>query len=401
MVSSTFYDLQEIRQQLSKMLRDDLGYTPLISESATFPIEPSADAVENCRRRVENDADVLVLLIGNRYGSITEDSGKSVTNLEYLAARAKGIPIYVYIDGGTLTLFEAWKKASLADKPAVAKAVEDSRVFDFIERVRTADGVWTNTFKHADDITNSLRFQLGCLMMSGLNTQAKLRAHPDRSAMDSLSPQSFRLAVEQPRLWEYLLFASALKDATDSFHAARREYDLSLTFGIVSTIDDDELPGWSGERLSEIITLVQNAGILVNTELPKALGPPGESGEMRDIVFVATEMGKVYMMLLEWTQRVKLVKVPDEYAEFISLLSGFSADAIQKLGSWGAELLTGIRQAIEDDNTAPLPSGEKKIVNFSLVFAAPASDRFTEALHAALRKRGLGAVVDHASNAIG
>jgi hypothetical protein len=53
MVSSTFYDLRQIRADLLDFLRDEVGYQPLLSEYVSFPIDPDVDTIENCRRRVE------------------------------------------------------------------------------------------------------------------------------------------------------------------------------------------------------------------------------------------------------------------------------------------------------------------------------------------------------------
>jgi len=99
-LSSTFYDLRHVRAELGQFVEVQLGYRLLASEHGTFPIEPTLDTIENCRRRVNQDADVLVLLIGGRYGSLAPGVNRSVTNLEYLAARAKGIPIFAFVDRG-------------------------------------------------------------------------------------------------------------------------------------------------------------------------------------------------------------------------------------------------------------------------------------------------------------
>ena len=90
MISSTFYDLKQVRAGLVNFLVDDLGFEPLVSEASSFPVEPDLDTIENCKRRVEQDADLLVLIVGGRYGFVDAASTKSITNLEYLAARAKG-----------------------------------------------------------------------------------------------------------------------------------------------------------------------------------------------------------------------------------------------------------------------------------------------------------------------
>jgi len=74
MVSSTFYDLRQVRTDLENFLSRDLGYHPLLSEFASFPVDPDKTTVENCRRRVEKNADILVLVIGGRYGSVSHES---------------------------------------------------------------------------------------------------------------------------------------------------------------------------------------------------------------------------------------------------------------------------------------------------------------------------------------
>jgi len=55
MVSSTFYDLRQIRADLSSFISDELGYIPLLSELPSFPIDPDFDIIENCRRRVNQN----------------------------------------------------------------------------------------------------------------------------------------------------------------------------------------------------------------------------------------------------------------------------------------------------------------------------------------------------------
>ena len=54
MVSSTFYDLTQIRQDLYGFIANELGYEPLLSEHKSFPIDPGLDtiptAARSCRR---------------------------------------------------------------------------------------------------------------------------------------------------------------------------------------------------------------------------------------------------------------------------------------------------------------------------------------------------------------
>src|ERR1041385_7432163 len=119
MVSSTFYDLRQIRQNLAHFIRDELGYVPLLSELPSFPVDPDLTTIENCRARVEKDADILVLTIGGRYGSLDDKTAKSVTNLEFVTARRKGIPIYAFVEKHVLDVIPIWKNNLTGDFSAV------------------------------------------------------------------------------------------------------------------------------------------------------------------------------------------------------------------------------------------------------------------------------------------
>lgn len=85
-ISSTCYDLKQLRADLCKIIENEIGFEVLLSEYASFPLDPSLGTVDNCLRVVKERADIFILVVGARYGYRNE-SGKSVTNLEYLSAR--------------------------------------------------------------------------------------------------------------------------------------------------------------------------------------------------------------------------------------------------------------------------------------------------------------------------
>jgi Domain of unknown function (DUF4062) len=73
------------------------GFQPMLSEfPSSFPVDPDATAIENCIANVRNHADLFVLIVGKRFGT-PDATGRSVTNLEYLTARAEGVPVFVFI----------------------------------------------------------------------------------------------------------------------------------------------------------------------------------------------------------------------------------------------------------------------------------------------------------------
>ena len=95
-VSSTCYDLKQIREDIREFFTSNYSFEVLLSEFDSFPVDPCIGTFENCLNNVDNSADVFILIVGTRYGYVT-DQGKSITNLEYLHAKAKGIPIYVFV----------------------------------------------------------------------------------------------------------------------------------------------------------------------------------------------------------------------------------------------------------------------------------------------------------------
>ena len=97
-LSSTMYDLSELRVQLRQFI-DGLGWRAVMSEHDSFPIDPNQTTVENSRRNVREKADVFVMVVGARYGSVDAEADKSVTNLEFVEARARGVPVYAEQEG--------------------------------------------------------------------------------------------------------------------------------------------------------------------------------------------------------------------------------------------------------------------------------------------------------------
>lgn len=131
-----------------------------MSEEPTFPVDPSLELIENCRKRVDEHADVLVLIVGTRHGHTDPTSDKSITNLEYMTARAEQIPIYAFFDQSLLALLPIWEANPTVD---FSKTVDDPRFFGFVKQVRATDGVWSYSFEKAEDIVEILRTQLAFL----------------------------------------------------------------------------------------------------------------------------------------------------------------------------------------------------------------------------------------------
>jgi Domain of unknown function (DUF4062) len=90
-VSSTYKDLQEERQQVMQALLE-LDCIP-----AGMELFPAADDDQwSLIKKVIDDCDYYMAILGGRYGSIGKD-GKSYTQMEYEYAVSKGKPVIAFL----------------------------------------------------------------------------------------------------------------------------------------------------------------------------------------------------------------------------------------------------------------------------------------------------------------
>ena len=114
-VSSTFYDLRYVREGIKRFI-EGLGYTAVLSEEGTVFFDPGENAADACLAEVGN-ADMLVVIIGGRYGSPMPAGDQSVTNAEYQQAVRKKIPVFALVEHGTFNDYHVFR--ANADKPDV------------------------------------------------------------------------------------------------------------------------------------------------------------------------------------------------------------------------------------------------------------------------------------------
>jgi hypothetical protein len=359
MVSSTFYDLRQIRADLVHFLVDEVGFVPLLSELASFPVDPDVDTVENCRRRVEHDADALILIIGGRYGTVDSKTSRTITNLEYLAARSKGIPIFAFIDKAVLALTPVWLKNKDADFTSV---VDDARIFEFVNEVRSVHKVWTHAFETAQDIVEVLRPQFARLTLDGIRWARQLRESSSGWWLTYLRGRAVRIALERPTAWEYRLFAQALTDEVDEVADLRRRYEIGVTLGTGEYLSVENFLNWASARIAQLRRIADAINVLMNETLQTALGPPGQPGDPELIVFTARQVGACYKEALEWTDQVRRTTAEERLLPVVRAMASFSNDIIAQIAAFGPHCLAQIERGL-----AEAPTSEPRTLKLSLV----------------------------------
>lgn len=357
MVSSTCFDLKQVRADLLDFIQGQAGYVPLFSELSSFPIDTDVDTIENCRRRVERDADLLILVIGGRYGFVGDKSGHSITNLEYLAARAKQIPVYAFVKRDILTALSIWEKNPTGDYGSI---VDSPRLFEFVREVRTVHRVWMNEFDTAQEIVSALRVQFAHLAAEGIRWKQRLQ-EPQPRWLAALSGKALRLALERPRLWEYRLLVQAIRDEIDGRVDLRREHELGLSFDGLHGLENDKVLAWAQLKLRELTRLGEGLGTIFGKPVADAMGPPGEPGDPEKILFIARGVGAAYEAALKWSRAVRAVHVSEAWRPGVALLAEMVNNLLVELEDW-----TSVGFSKLDKAEADFVSGVTMHVDMSL-----------------------------------
>ncbi len=369
-VSSTCYDLSQVRADL-RDFSESIGLEPILSEFDSFPVNPNQSTLNNCLEAVKNRADIFVLVVGGRYGSIT-DAGKSITNLEYFEAKAKGIPKYIFVKEDILALLPIWKANPDAN---YSSAVDNSSLFEFIADLRDSGDVWVFPFSNAQSIMSTLKKQLSYLLADCLDLRAKV--HESDPIVSNLGAKAFRLVVEKPIGWEWLLFAQVLSDEIASHSSKRLDAELGISFGEPTSLEEfHDVTSWVSSRFGWITTTFEQLSKALNDGFIKAVGEPGEPGDLKRIVHLAKRIGDGYEQLLDWKLQFLRMSCDDEFETLMKLVSEFSSNAIQEVEEFSANLYSTIEGHIKN-----IDSYEKgTVVTITLTLTVPDTGPFSEEL---------------------
>lgn len=166
-VSSTFYDLKPIREDLYHFIRQ-YNYEPIESETGDIGYVPGQNLDKSCYTAMK-DCDMAILIIGGRYGSAasdeTDEDGDyiSITHKEFRTAVENGVPVYAFIEQAVNTEYELYKlNKERFNDPAFEfefNSVDNRKVFKFISELRGIVWIPILAFSKTQDIKDYLSIQ--------------------------------------------------------------------------------------------------------------------------------------------------------------------------------------------------------------------------------------------------
>lgn len=160
-ISSTFYDLKYIREDLANFVRS-YGYEPILFEDGDIGYTPGKTLDYSCYESMRN-SDMVILVIGGEYGSAASGEKKegfkeymSVTRNEFRTAVESGIPIFVMIDKKVMVEYGVYEENYNAIEKENMKmtfpTTKNINVFRFIKEIKGIVTLPIQEFERSSDI---------------------------------------------------------------------------------------------------------------------------------------------------------------------------------------------------------------------------------------------------------
>ena len=211
-ISSTCYDLKEIRSQIREFVFD-YGYEPILSEFGDIFFDYGEHPQDSCFKEIEK-CQMFVLIIGNSFGSTyyktrNNSSPNSITMEEFAKSIKCDIPKHVFInrfvDYDYQNYIRAWDKHirklhddgklvddNIDNKQKVRREFDDSypyhsdrNLFRFIERIYT-ENIGIQTFEYSTDIKDCLKQQWAGAMYTFLTKDKTVLKHEVQALADKI-----------------------------------------------------------------------------------------------------------------------------------------------------------------------------------------------------------------------
>jgi hypothetical protein len=193
-ISSTFYDLKQVREDIEQMVRD-LGYESVRHETGAIPYSKK-EALESSAYREVELCDIMVSIIGGRYGTESKEApGSSISQQELRRALARQVQVFIFVERGVLAEYRTY----LVNKGLAGikfQAVDNVKVFEFLEQVHALP--YNNpitAFDTSSEITAFLKSQWAGLFQHFLHEQER-NAELDLSKEMSTTAQTLRALVD-------------------------------------------------------------------------------------------------------------------------------------------------------------------------------------------------------------
>lgn len=170
-ISSTFYDLRQVRADLDRFVRS-LGYESVLNEKGQIPYGKN-DALEGYCYREIITVDILIAIVGGRFGANSQHSDYSITQQEIKTALDNDKPVFIFVQRDVHAEYDTYKR-NKENASIVYAAVTDKKIYSFLEELYALpNNNPIAPFERSEDITDYLREQWAGLFQRHLSEQTK------------------------------------------------------------------------------------------------------------------------------------------------------------------------------------------------------------------------------------
>lgn len=170
-ISSTYYDLKSVRSDLERFV-EAMGFEPVLNEKGHVPYGSDKRLEDFCYREV-GACDIIVSIIGGRYGNSSAREDASISQVELKTAIELGKQVYVFVDRSVKVEHRFVQKNKDISNLQYT-SVDNKKVFEYLDYVEQLPlNNATFGFDVANDIIEILREQWAGLFKSFLQDNAK------------------------------------------------------------------------------------------------------------------------------------------------------------------------------------------------------------------------------------
>ena len=178
-LSSTFYDLRQVRADLDWFIRD-IGYVSIRNEGGDIPYGKEDELEQYCYREIER-CDILVAIIGGRYGHTSKvqkegaEKEYSISQMELKTALRLQKQVYIFIEKSVRAEYETYMAYPDAERSKFRPYhANNIKIHQFIAEVFSLpknNSIFE--FESSQEIVDKCRRQWAGLFQSLLERQAR------------------------------------------------------------------------------------------------------------------------------------------------------------------------------------------------------------------------------------
>lgn len=231
-ISSTFFDLRQVRADLERFIKD-MGYESVRNETGGIPYGKEHKPEDYCYKEI-SEIDILVGVVGGRFGSEAENKDYSITQTEIKTAIDQNKQVYIFVEKNVLAEYETY----LINKESETikyRFVDDKRVYKFIEEIYALPkNNIVHPFETAQDIISFLKEQWAGVFRDLLSRQTK------KGEYDNVSQKVTELTEIAGTITTYLenVLKNVAKEKSEATDLISKEKERLENFHVQQSITD-------------------------------------------------------------------------------------------------------------------------------------------------------------------